>query len=284
MRYFVVGLSRTAASPSRCGIRIDGATIAEADVPERKPGVAVLPFAVPLAAFSGRAIQLEVVHRGSDDKSFVEWDAVGVTDVLGTRWQTLTPKSAVTEGKATLRVLEDGSVLASGPSAVTDVQTLEFETALERINGLRLEALRDGSLPAGGPGRAADGNFVLQSLEVEAASVADPARRRTLAFSKAEATYAQGGFPPQHVIDANPATGWAVAGAPPTVDLAAILTLAEPVGFAGGTRLKVTLRYHYGSQAVLGRLRLAATADPNPQVGPPAVMLAPGNPAAVPPK
>jgi hypothetical protein len=278
--HLVVGVSRTTASPSRIEIRIDGQTIAEADVPERKAGAAVMPFVLPLAGFTGRSILVEVVHRGSDDKSFVEWSALGPTGALETKWQTLVPATAASEGQATLRVLDDGSVLAAGPSPDKDVHTLEFDTDLERITGLRLEALRDDSLPAGGPGRAATGSFVLQSLTAEATSRADPARTASLSFAKAAATFAQGGQGPERIVDGNAASGWAIQGLPKNVDPAAILTLATPAGFPGGTRLGIVLRYQQGGQHVLGRFRLAATTEPDPQFGIPATVLEPRGPLA----
>jgi hypothetical protein len=275
MTHLVVGVSRTAATASRFAIRIDGVSVAEDDVPERKPGATVLPFVLPLARFTGREITVEIVHRASDDKSFVEWPALGPTGFLGTRWQTLVPATVASEGKATLRVLDDGSVLAAGTSPDKDVHALEIDTDLEKITGLRLEAIRDDSLPAGGPGRAANGNFVLQSFTAEAISRADTARTTPLAFSKAAATFAHGGHGPELSIDANPASGWAIQGVPKTVDAAAIFTLAAPAGFPGGTRLRLTLRYQQGGQHVLGRFRLAATTDPDPQFGVPATMLEP---------
>lgn len=280
MTHLVVGVTRTAASPSRFEIRVDGETVAEADVPERKPNATVLPFVLPLAQYISKGIGVEVVHRGSDDKSFVEWSALGPTSSLGTRWQMLSPATLASAGRATLKLLEDGSVLASGPSPDKDVHTLEIDTDLERFTGLRLEALRDGSLPAGGPGRARDGNFVLQSVEGEATSRGDPARTKPLVFSLAAATFAQGRQGPELIIDANPASGWAIGGLPKNVDPAVILKLAEPAGFAGGTRIKLMLRYQHGSQSVLGRFRLAATTDPDPQFGIPATVLEPRSPAA----
>ena len=279
MTHLVVGVTRTAASPSRFEIRVDGETVAEADVPERKPGATVLPFVLPLERFTGRGILVEVVHRGSDDKSFVEWSALGPTSSLGTRWQTLAPAAVASEGKATLTVLDDGSVLASGPSADKDVHTLEIDTDLERITGLRLEAIRDSSLPAGGPGRAANGHFVLQSVAAEATARADPTRTKTLVFSKAAATFTQRGRGPEEIIDANPKNGWAIGDVPKNVDPAVILTFAEPAGFAGGTRIKLVLRYQQGAQNVLGRFRVAATTDPDPQFGLPATVLEPRSPA-----
>jgi hypothetical protein len=86
------------------------------------------------------------------------------------------------------------------------------------------------------------------------------------------------------IIDENPDTGWAIEGLPKQVEPAVILTLAEPTGFAGGTRLKLVLRYEHGGQRVLGRFRLSATTDPEPQFGLHATVLQPRGPAATPPK
>ena len=273
MEYLVVGVSRTGGSPSRFELRIDGHTRATADVPERKPGVAVLPFAFPLTSFVGRGIEVEVVHQAADDKGFVEWAAVGPAGELGTRWRVVEPATLAAESKATFRQLDDGSVLVGGPSADKDVHTLEIDTDLDGITGLRLEALRDDSLPAGGPGRAANGNFVLQAFEAEAISRANPERKQPLKFATATASFAQGGLGADKMIDGNPGTGWAIQGLPKDAGAAAILAVAELAGFDGGTRIRIVMRYGHGGQHVLGRFRLAVTTDPQPQFGLPATLL-----------
>ena len=51
--------------------------------------------------------------------------------------------------------------------------TVVAETELTGITGLRLEVLTDPRLPSNGPGRAGDGNFVLNELELTAAPKAD---------------------------------------------------------------------------------------------------------------
>jgi len=274
MEYLVVALSRTGGSASRVEIRIDGQMRATADVPERKAGAAVQPFAFPLATFIGRAVDVEVVHHAGDDKSFVEWAAVGPTGPLGTRWQVVEPTTLATETKATFRQLDDGSVLVGGPSADKDLHTFEIDTDLEGITGLRLEALHDNSLPTGGPGRSAAGTFVLQAFEAEAISRANPERQKPVKFATATASFAQGGQGPELMIDGNPGTGWAIQGLPKDAGAAAILALAEPAGFGGGTRIRIVMRYGHGSQHVLGRFRLAVTTDPAPQFGIPATILA----------
>jgi len=273
MPHLIVAVSRTAASASRFEIRIDGEPVATADVPERKAGAMVLPFVFPLGRFVGRGIDVEVVHTGSDDNSAVEWWALRPAGPLGTRWQTLAPTTLESEGRATFRSLDDGSVLLRGPSADKDVHTLAIDTDLEKITGLRLEAIRDDLLPAGGPGRSATGTFVLQHFSAEATSRADPTRTRPLEFSRTVATFAQPGHGPEMMIDANPASGWAIGGVPKDIGPAVILAFASPAGFEGGTRFVITMRYEQGGQQVLGRFRLSATTDADPQFGIPATML-----------
>jgi hypothetical protein len=279
--YLVVAASRTGGSPSRLDIRIDGRVRATADVPERKAGQTVQPFVFPLAGFVGRSIDVEVVHVGSDDKGFVEWGAVGLTGPLGTRWQVVVPTTLTAESRATFRQLDDGSVLVGGPSADKDVHILEIDTDRGSITGLRLEALRDDSLPAGGTGRSANGSFVLQACEAEAISRANPERRKSLTFAKAAASFASSGHAPETIIDGIAGTGWSIYGCPKDAGAAAILTLAEPAGFAGGSRIRIVMRYGSGGQHVLGRFRLALTTDPQPQLGVPATILAD---VTVPPK
>jgi hypothetical protein len=274
MTHLIVGVSRTGGSSSRFELRIDGHTRATADVPERKPGVAVLPFAFPLTSFVGRGIDVEVVHQAADDKGFVEWAAVGPAGELGTRWKVVEPATLAAESKATFRQLDDGSVLVGGPSADKDVHTLEIDTDLDGITGLRLEAIRDDSLPAGGTGRAANGTFVLQAFEAEAISRANAERKKPLRFVTATATFAYSGYGPEMIIDGNAGTGWSIYEGPKDAGAAAILALAEPAGFEGGTRIRIVMRYGYGTQHVLGRFRLAVTTDPQPQFGIPATILA----------
>ena len=69
---------------------------------------------------------------------------------------------------ATLKVLDDNSVLASGKLPQQETYTLVADTDSVGITGIRLEALADASLPAHGPGRANNGNFVLSEVTLKA--------------------------------------------------------------------------------------------------------------------
>ena len=78
-----------------------------------------------------------------------------------------------------------------------------------------------------------------------------------LKFSKAEADFAQEGFPPQNAIDGQPKTGWAIHG-PDKWNVArrATFTLENPIALQPGTRCTIRLEQQYGGQHTLGRFRV----------------------------
>ncbi|QDT92135.1 DUF1553 domain-containing protein [Gimesia algae] len=81
-------------------------------------------------------------------------------------WQTLTPLSATSSSNKTkLKIQDDQSLLASGPPS-NETYTIETQVDLNTLKALRLEVLPDPSLPAQGPGRAKDGNFVLSEISL----------------------------------------------------------------------------------------------------------------------
>src|SRR5215510_217952 len=86
------------------------------------------------------------------------------------KWTTLDLIKLESTGGATLKKLDDGSVLVSGASPERDVYVITAKTDLKNITALRVEALPDASLPKGGPGRDPYGNFLLTGIELEVAS------------------------------------------------------------------------------------------------------------------
>jgi hypothetical protein len=273
--FLVVGVARTGGTASRIEIRIDGHRVAIVDVPDRRPGAAVQPFLLPLDAWVGRTIHAEVVHHPTDDKSLVEWRMLGPTGPLGTQWQPVEIVGATSEGKSKLTVLDDGSVLAGGPSPATDAHTIKLRTDLAGITALRLEPLADPSLPASGPGRGPSGGFSLGGIEAKAFATGDPAAARKLVFAKAEATVVENGTA-DLVIDANPKSGWMLTARSLPRRPGLILALDRLVGFDGGTEIEICLRCPVGQQLVLGRYRITVTADPQPRIGLPGVVLESG--------
>jgi hypothetical protein len=133
-----------------------------------------------------------------------EWEA-GLLGGDNKDWQTLQVQEASALHETKLDVQEDASILASGPNGGTNTYTIKAATTLTEITGLRIEVLSHDSLPAKGPGRAANGNFVLSELKL---ATVDPDGDRTassLKFSKAEATFEQADG------KSNPYRGWKAA-------------------------------------------------------------------------
>jgi hypothetical protein len=131
-----------------------------------------------------------------------EWEA-GLVGGSSDRWHTLhvEEKSALHDTK--LELLEDESILASGPTGVTNTYTIKAQASLTGVTGLRIEVLPHESLPGQGPGRAANGNFVLSELKV--ATVDSEGKQTPLKFVKAEATFEQADG------KNNPYKGWKAA-------------------------------------------------------------------------
>jgi hypothetical protein len=146
-----------------------------------------------------------------------------------TTWKTLTLTKAQSQNGATLATQADGSVLVSGASPATDTFVLEAkpEVKPEQITGLRLEALPDASLPAGGPGRSAGGNFVLSQVSAALATPSDPRGGRGLNLHLPAAEYAQESHPIAAALDADAQTGWAIS--PRTAQATAALFLVRDI-------------------------------------------------------
>ncbi|MBI2929323.1 MAG: DUF1553 domain-containing protein [Verrucomicrobia bacterium] len=93
-----------------------------------------------------------------------------------------------------------------------------------------------------------------------------PVTKYPVEFAKALADYSQNGFNVNVALDDKADTGWAVDGQDEKLrgNRQAIFLARRPITFAGGTRLKVKLRFESGTpQQVLGRFRLAASSSTN---------------------
>ena len=71
--------------------------------------------------------------------------------------------------------------------------------------------LPDPSLPAQGPGRAPNGNFVLNEFKVGAKAEGAAGDFKPVALHNAQADFSQDACAVAGAIDGNPATGWAIS-------------------------------------------------------------------------
>ena len=109
-------------------------------------------------------VQAEIDDTASLPAKQAEWESTVRDGNAG--WTVLQSGTMTSSAGATLAKQPDGSILASGPRAASDIYTITAPTDLKHITAFRVEALPDDILPAKGPGRGDDGNFVLNDLKV----------------------------------------------------------------------------------------------------------------------
>jgi len=200
-----------------------------------------------------------------------DWEARQVSKVV---WQPLSIASAQSREKADLKILEDHSVLAGGNRPATDTYTLAIPKIPAGTTALRLEVLPDDSLPAKGPGRADNGNFVLTELVLRRhREGAEPA---IVELQNATASHEQKSHAEKHpdkawsaasVIDGDARGadwGWAILDEAGRANHA-VMELKSDLQLAEGETLSVELRQNHPNPGhLLGRFRLLATTAPRP--------------------
>ena len=103
----------------------------------------------------------------TDDRSTFA-DGLNEGGDVTANWTVLTGATITSTGGETFTELGDNSILASGNNPDTTVYSVSFSGSFNGITGIRLEALSDVSLPYGGPGRQANGNFTLTEITLDA--------------------------------------------------------------------------------------------------------------------
>ena len=178
-------------------------------------------------------------------------------------WKALKPVSAKADNQ-TLKILSNASILVSGKNPNNDTYRVSTKAG-GTIHGIRLEALKHSSLFKGSISRSSSGNFVLTSFELR---VGDP-NSKPVKFSKAEATFEQGGLKIARTLDGDKKTGWGVwDGRIVDREHIAVFTLAEPLKLDKDTQLLFTLRHDSQyKQHLIGCFRLSTTDAPKPQIG-----------------
>lgn len=254
------------------------ADIQEPIIGRREPGMTV-----PTSEQQQQLAQLQKVAAEAQQafdsphpelaEAFAKWETQqSVAATRAADWLSLKPGKVVSAGKAKLAVKEDNAVLASGPRPDKDTYTVEFPGQQTGLVGLRVEVLPDDSLPAKGPGRAGNGNFVL--TEVVARIQKKEGAPQELKFTGALASIEQtigGEIHPDKRWSATSAIdgdtrgeqfGWAVlpgVGQPQQL----VLKLAEPATVGEGETLVVELRQQHGQgNHTLGKFRISATTKP----------------------
>ena len=219
---------------------------------------------------------------GAFGAAFDDW--LAARRAAAVDWTIAEPTAAVTNSPR-LEILEDGSLLSTGDVTKRDLFTLTFDLSSLDLPGavtaVRIEALPDERLPAGGPGRVfyegREGTFSLS--EVAAAVDGEPA-----AFGGAsDAPAGTGKIAAANAIDGDSTSAWGL-GDRVGESGRLVLTFAEPVpvGEAATGELTLTMLHERHFAASLGRFRVSFTAEAAPLASPlphePEVALAAGGP------
>ncbi len=200
-------------------------------------------------------------------------------------WTVVRPESPVAFGGPSLAVRADGAILASGENPPSTTYRLILPPLPPAVTAIRLEALSDPSLPNQGPGRAANGNFVLSEFslqQVDHLGIASnvPLVNPTATFEQADGDAVAEGDKPAPKLsiaaaidgDAGPTNkGWAIA--PRTgQSQAAVFEFTAPLTLEQGNDLVLTLehRFHNPNHA-LGCFRISVTVAPTPVYATPVI-------------
>jgi hypothetical protein len=186
---------------------------------------------------------------------FEEWLASKVERVSA-KWQIVEATAMKSEGGATFALESDGSYLVSGTNASKDVYTFTVPTTAKGISAVRIDAVADDSLPKGGPGRAANGNFALSDFQLWGAPNGSDTAGAPRKLVGAKATFSQDKLPVVGAIDDNKNSAWAVDPQFGKTNSAAF-DLEMPIADATGTTLTFIMRFENNEQHNLGRVRLS---------------------------
>ena len=177
-------------------------------------------------------------------------------------WQVLTAETATATAGVKLQPASDGALMAHSPKPGPTTYTITTALSAGTLAALRLEVLPHKSLPEHGPGRAANGNFILSHFKAAirpAAGKAIPVR-----FQWAGADYEQNGWGIDHALSGkDPERGWAVSGAQGKAHTATFV-LAAPFEIQAGTKLEVQLVQSSKRWAdhTIGHFRLLVMTNP----------------------
>ena len=179
-------------------------------------------------------------------------------------WVILKPESIRAANGSTMKMLEDGTVTATGANPATETYTVVAPVE-GTITAIKVELLPDDSLAGKGPGRSVNGNVVMTNATIGLGPTDDRRKPRPQKIERASADFSQETYPVANAIDGDGRSGWAIhpkVGEPHH----AILEFAEPIRLKGQPApLTITLEFNsqFG-QHQPGRFRLSVTSHADP--------------------
>jgi len=196
-------------------------------------------------------------QRKKSEAAQRKWEA-SIAESKAVQWRIAKVKAAKSQIGATLSVLNDGSILATGPNKPHDTYSVDLNLPdhQSRLTAIRLDLLTDPSLPRKGPGRAGNGNIVLSGFKLQVAA-------KAVAIGHAYASHQQSGYPVSATIDGKDSTGWAINGGgkehPLNGPHHAVYVLRSPLKLDSKTLVRVELQHRRPDNASyqIGRFRIS---------------------------
>ena len=193
--------------------------------------------------------------------------AVWASDTAEQRraWRALSPAALQSAGGVTLTREADATVFSTGAQPPTDTYTVTVQPTISRVTAVQIEVLADPRLPAGGPGRASNGNLHLTEIRMVCRPRGASGGERQLEIARAFADFNQQGWSVAGAIDKNPKTAW---GVHPQEGKShqAVFVLAAPLTSADELELSIELEQSYPVGHLFGKFRVSVTGNESPAV------------------
>ena len=168
----------------------------------------------------------------------------------------LVPTVFKSEAGATGVISVDGTVLVSGKNGKDTYRLTATVPDGSPVTAIRIEVHPDDTLPSRGPGRAANGNFVLSEFSANILPAAAQDKETPVVFKAVTADYSQAGWPVASALDRKQDTGWGIAGAIGKSH-SAVFTIQEAQVIEGGSVLAFVLSQQFtDGRHSIGKFRL----------------------------
>ncbi len=230
-----------------------------ASIGEEKYYEPSIPVPTPEAAAKLATLRQEVEALGKQFDAakpaavamLADWEKLAGTE---SNWRTLSASQATADSGASVEAQPDSSYRVTGKNPEKDSYTVNATIPSGGLAGIRLEALSDGALPNGGPGRADNGNFVLTYISATLDGKAVP-------LMLASQDLFQDQWPASGALTQDINSGWAMLPGLGKNHQAVF----QPLQPMQGSKLSVRLEFQsIYPRHTIGHFRLSVTEDADP--------------------
>ena len=205
------------------------------------------------------------------EESFGKWLNEGPFEAPSEQWIVLSPDTfSSLEGAHTWR--NYGTIPSSSGVSIWTLITrpsfLNAKPSLLNLSGLRMETLTHPHLPNNGPGADYEGGFTIDEVSLEIRDLgAENSKWKKVALASARATSQENDQSLGAGAAINGVTqGWSIDREAFGKAQALVIRFAQPIGFEGGTRIKIRVSSGLNIHQMAGRLRFSVTREALPSL------------------